>query len=147
MLMKRHPTLIPISREHHQVLLLAQLLKKDAPPYRDLPGDREGKIKYAEAQYHQLLHAHLQRDCNRIYPFLRQWPALHDTLDDLETRSTWLSLAFEKLDIATEEDVLDELGHALERYVRIKERQLFETAQQELEENDMQALKAYLQAH
>ena len=44
--MKRHRSLIPLSRDHHRGLLLAQLLKKDAPEYKGLPTDATGKYNY-----------------------------------------------------------------------------------------------------
>jgi hypothetical protein len=35
--MKRHEALIPLSRDHHGTLILARLLRSDAPPYKGLP--------------------------------------------------------------------------------------------------------------
>jgi hypothetical protein len=45
--MKRHLSLQPLSREHHEALLLAQLLKKNAPAYKGLPLNEHEKIAYA----------------------------------------------------------------------------------------------------
>ena len=45
--MKREEALAPLSREHHSTLILAQLLKKDAPVYHQLPAEPWDKAKYA----------------------------------------------------------------------------------------------------
>ena len=45
--MKRHEALAPLSRDHHEALILSQLLKKDSPAYKGLPVTVEGKVNYA----------------------------------------------------------------------------------------------------
>ena len=42
--MKRHPTLAHLSREHQGALILAKLLQEDAPDYKGLPTDKNGKL-------------------------------------------------------------------------------------------------------
>ena len=42
--MKRHKALIPLSHDHHLLLLLAQLIKKNAPDYKGLPKDLKEKL-------------------------------------------------------------------------------------------------------
>jgi len=138
--MKRHPILIPISREHHQVLLLAQLLKKDAPPYRGLPVDRPGKIDYAAKRYHELLASHLRRDTDKLYPYLLHWPALEELLSELNKKAERIRQSFDELDQSFSIEQMDSLGHLLENYVRVKERVLFQSVQQSLSEAEMLAL-------
>ena len=41
--MIRHSSIVSLSREHHGALILARLLQKDAPPYKNLPKDLKGK--------------------------------------------------------------------------------------------------------
>ena len=53
--MKRHESLAPLSREHHEGLILAQLLKKGAPAYRGLPTDLAGKLSYAREMFERIL--------------------------------------------------------------------------------------------
>lgn len=144
--MKRHPVLIPISREHHQVLLLAQLLKKDAPAYRGLPSTREGKIHYASQLYQSLLKAHLWRDRQVLFPYLASYEDLAELSNALIASNSALTNHLEKLsDIASEEE-LDTIGRKLESYVRIKERQLFEQAQQVLNDAEFADLQSRLEA-
>ena len=42
--MKRHSSLVPYSQDHHKILVLAQVLKKDVPDYKGMPTDLKGKI-------------------------------------------------------------------------------------------------------
>lgn len=145
--MKRHPILIPISREHHQVLLLAQLLKKDAPLYRGLPDTLDGKLEYARTKYQELLLLHLKRDQESLYPYLRQWPELSDLLEELMAQSHWMTRTFEMLDKSATAEKLDQIGHSLEQYVRTKERKLFQTAQELLDETEMLTLGKEISRH
>lgn len=145
--MKRHPTLIPISREHHQVLLLAQLLKKDAPLYRGLPDTLDGKLEYALTKYQDLLLLHLKRDQESLYPYLSQWPELSDLLEELMAKSHWMIRVFEMLDKSVTAEELDQIGHTLEHYVRTKERKLFQTVQELLDETEMLMLGKEISRH
>ena len=56
--MKRHKALIPLSHDHHHGLLLPQLIKKNAPDYKGLPKDLEGKINYTLETYNSSLKNH-----------------------------------------------------------------------------------------
>ncbi|MFP4090230.1 MAG: hypothetical protein ACLFUB_18205 [Cyclobacteriaceae bacterium] len=145
--MKRHPILIPISREHHQMLLLAQLLKKDAPPYQALPQDPIGKKKYALDLFNSLIFAHLQKDSSILYPFLSSSHSdLLPLTDELSQQASQLCATFQSLESA-ENDLpgqLDTLGRSLEAYVRKKERQLFELAQWLLDERSFEFLNKKL---
>ena len=58
--MRRHPCLIALSHDHHRGLLLAQLTKKDAPPYKTLPQTTEGKIEYAMNAWTNELEKHFR---------------------------------------------------------------------------------------
>ena len=58
--MKRHPALIPLSREHHGALILARLLQKDASVYKGLPTDIQGKAEYAYKFYQEELVKHFE---------------------------------------------------------------------------------------
>jgi hypothetical protein len=60
--MKRHPSLAHLSREHHGALILARLLQKNAPAYKDLPVDTEGKATYALKFYKEELVRHFEEE-------------------------------------------------------------------------------------
>lgn len=46
---KRHKTLIPLSKSHHQVLMLAQILRSDVPSFKGMPDSLREKIDYMKA--------------------------------------------------------------------------------------------------
>ena len=58
--MKRHTALIPLSQDHHHGLLLAQLIKKNAPEYKGLPKDLIGKMNYTNDIYNTELEHHFE---------------------------------------------------------------------------------------
>src|SRR3954447_26755868 len=60
--MKRHQSLIPLSRDHHAALLLARLLQIGAPAYKGLPSDAEGKLAYAFQFYENELISHFNKE-------------------------------------------------------------------------------------
>ena len=60
--MKRHEALAPLSREHHNTLMLAQLLKKDAPVYKGLPANVKDKAVYALQQFEEMIKDHFQQE-------------------------------------------------------------------------------------
>ncbi|UKJ07855.1 hypothetical protein [Solitalea lacus] len=45
--LRRHPSLVPISQMHHDVLLLAQLLSPKMPIYKGLPQSKAERKDYA----------------------------------------------------------------------------------------------------
>lgn len=141
--LKRDPRLQPISREHHHLLVLAQLLKRGAPAYPTLPTDAPGKRAYALQEFHRRIVPLWKVEEQVLYPALK---GVNPVLDQ------WtLFLAGENRRISnlllnlpphlqtdgqppTEEDeplvaALDFLGNELERHVRVKERQFFEEVQ------------------
>ena len=60
--MKRHEALAPLSREHHSALILAQLLKKDAPAYKGLPTALNEKAAYALHMFITTLQLHFTNE-------------------------------------------------------------------------------------
>ena len=60
--MKRHEALAPLSREHHSALILAQLLKKDAPAYKGLPTALNEKTAYALQMFTATLQLHFTNE-------------------------------------------------------------------------------------
>ena len=60
--MKRHDALAPLSREHHSALLLAQLLKKEAPAYKGMPTALNEKAAYALNIFTTKLQMHFKKE-------------------------------------------------------------------------------------
>ena len=60
--MKRHESLAPLSREHHGALILAQLIKRNAPEYKGLPTTIIEKAAYAIQFYKTDLTKHFKKE-------------------------------------------------------------------------------------
>lgn len=124
--MKRHPSLVPLSREHHNALLLAQLLKISTPDYKGLPTTIEEKAKYASELYKNVLINHfkaeekllkLASNCNEELTIISK------EIFNEHVQLTDLFMLLEKENVT--EKLLDQLGTMLEMHIRKEERVLF----------------------
>jgi len=129
--MKRHEAIAPLSRDHHGSLILAQLLKKDAPVYKGLPQKSGEKIAYAQQQFE----AHIKKHFLQEEMILNKLAGLHNEIDDLgvtikqeHAQLTGLFLSLDKTNPSTE--AMDLLAKKLETHIRREERVLFPLLQQ-----------------
>lgn len=143
--MKRIEALAPLSREHHDSLILAQLLKKGAPAYKDMPADEEGKISYARQQFEREIKTHFEKeelmldkvkDCNE---------AISRLADEIRNEHKELAALFLSLDSEMNRvERMDELGRVLEDHIRKEERVLFPLLQQHCSADLLQEIHAAL---
>ncbi len=136
--MKRHEALAPLSREHHDGLILAQLLKKNAPPYRGLPTDLPGKLGYAREVFCDILDKHFIQEEKVLHAISGKHQAIDEMTKEIIAEHNDLRKMFKKLGMygRLEED-LDALGHALEAHIRKEERELFPLIQEHASIADM----------
>ncbi len=139
--MKRHEALIPLSREHHEALILAQLLKLTAPDYAGLPTDTNEKSAYALDMFNKNLLPHFKSE-EKILSAVRDiHPDIARLTDEIFAEHEELILKFGSLNpgaVVAEE--LDVLGQALEAHIRKEERILFPMIQQFCPEEILQKL-------
>ncbi len=138
--MKRDPRLARLSEEHHHGLVFALRIKQEVP---------QGSEADVANLYAQLLrfwtrgllpHFHTEEECllARLIrhrplgdPQVRQLQAEHLTMAGLVARMKDCSTLTER------REALMEFGATLERHIRWEERELFETAQHELTEQEL----------
>ena len=126
-------------------MLLAQLLKKDAPVYKGMPVDLEGKSEYAKEAWEGLLKAHIELEERVLFPAIsKMTSSLSDLLNELGQEHKQMTYLFENLNPTIE--ALDKLGKLIEQHVRKEERVLFQRAQELLTEQDLDQLKTLLSA-
>ncbi|AFN74871.1 Hemerythrin HHE cation binding domain protein [Melioribacter roseus P3M-2] len=144
--MKRHPSLVELSKEHHDGLILAQILKKDAPAYRDLPSDREGKRKYALQFYREDLVKHFYKEEKILLPFCSGIsPELDKLFQRMLEEHKRLEKLFDKLKNESDyENAMHEIGKLLDDHIRMEERELFESVQKHLDEEKLSLLSQKL---
>jgi len=129
--MKRHPSLIALSHDHHHGLMLAQLIKKGAPQYEGLPKDIKGKIEHVKKSWDNELKLHFENEEKILFPAVKGKDKELDTLiAEILDEHVKIKLLVESLDESKNiEDTLDELGIALEQHIRKEERQVFQKIQ------------------
>ena len=129
--LKRDPALVPLSREHHKGLILAQLLKADVPDYKGLPSDVPGKVAYAKAEYEQRLKAHFEREEEWLVPIsLQAGGILTEMAQRISEEHQEIRTAIANLHEASAPETLDALGRKLEQHIRFEERGWFRALQE-----------------
>ena len=141
--MKRHPALIPLSQDHHHGLLLAQLLKRNAPEYHGLPKDLPGKMNFAKDMFHKELDHHFGDEEEFVFPYLKGKDIDLDNLISVILNEH--IILKEKILTLNENpnliDQLDEIGIILSEHIRKEERDLFEKAQMILNEDELKLIE------
>ncbi len=127
------------------MLILAQLLKANAPAYRGLPTDPEGKRTYAIQHFQEFIQAHFIREEQQLLPAIEFKNELLSALaQQMRREHARLIEQFASLLSHAESDLeaaLDQLGHELETHIRQEEREWFMQIQEELSESELQELK------
>lgn len=129
--MKRHEALIPLSRDHHATLILARLLRSDAPAYKGLPIDLNGKAEYAIKHYREELIEHFEQE-EKMIPVLEGVNSTLDSLlESMKAEHRELHSLFNSIKMNQElSSQLDKLGRALESHVRKEDREIFPLIQE-----------------
>ena len=124
---KRHKALQPLSREHHQGLILAQILKKGAPQYKGMPATIEGKKEYALLLYNSELIGHFKNEEEILFPLVKGKNSEVNKLTEeiINEHRQIKQLIIEVQSTNELERKLDELGRLLENHIRKEERELF----------------------
>ena len=124
--MKRHEAIAPLSRDHHTSLILAQLLKKNAPAYKGLPDTIAEKATYAQELFQDSIQKHFEQE-EAMLDLVKHCDAeLTSITKEIKTEHKDLTVLFHSLERATDlTGTLDTLGIALEKHIRKEERILF----------------------
>lgn len=124
--MKRHESLAPLSREHHQSLILAQILKKDAPVYKGLPEKPGDKAEYAYNMFLNSIEPHFRKEESALAKVKDCHIEIQKLTDEIIYEHTQLTKGFRSLAKSVKlADDMDSLGKALEKHIRKEERVLF----------------------
>ncbi len=129
--MKRHKSIIALSHDHHHGLMLAQLIKKDAPEYKGLPTDLIGKVNHVKESWENELKLHFENEENILFPFAKgKDKEIDNLIDEILDEHKLIETLVKSLDTTTDiESTLDQLGKALESHIRKEERELFQKIQ------------------
>ena len=143
--MKRHHALAHLSREHHGALILARLLQRNAPAYRGLPTDTEGKISYALHSYNTDLIKHFEAE-EKVFNLVAGRHAGLDSMASIIIKEHLLLhqlfTALNNQPVSTKQ--LDDLGKLLEMHIRKEERELFPLIEESCSNDIMLAIDRLL---
>ncbi len=124
--MKRHEAIAPLSRDHHTSLILAQLLKKNAPVYKGLPETDTEKVTYAQELFQNSIQKHFEQEEAMLDLVADGDVELIAITKEIKTEHKELTVLFHSLKTATDlTGTLDTLGITLENHIRKEERILF----------------------
>lgn len=145
--MKRHNSIADLSRDHQKGLMLAQLLKKDAPHYKGLPADMNGKMKYALQTFQNDLIQHFKDEENILFPAAKGKSIQADKLiDELIEDHKFFYEKFPALhNCANLIDEMDSIGRKLEAHIRNEERILFNLIQELLNEEELEIIRTEIE--
>ena len=135
--MKRHPSLIPLSHDHHDTLVVAQGLIRGrlTAPRSDWPADRRAQADRLAAFFESTLQPHFAAEEAVVFPLAERWlPGHADLLNAL--RKDHADLRAEVLAPARafrrgSRGAPAALGARLEAHVHSEERVLFQALQKE----------------
>jgi hemerythrin-like domain-containing protein len=143
---KRHPSLVPLSREHHLALLLAFRLRQGLPRTQkptDSPSEQaEDTVQF----FHNNLARHFQTEEEALFPLIRSLlPQAESLLNTLIAEHAAMRTQVEALEQAAYEaetlaTQLKAFGDTLERHVRCEERELFPLFEANLPEDKAEQL-------
>lgn len=144
--MERHSALHSLSHDHHHGLILAQLIKKGSPRYKNLPIATEGKKDYSIKFYKDKLIKHFEDEEKILFPVVNgKDDEIDNLIEEIITEHKKIKQLVNLLD--SDEDVentLDELGRILESHIRKEERNLFIKIQAILTKDELTALEKQL---
>lgn len=131
--LKRHPSLQPVSRAHHQVLLLGWKIRTGLN--KDVPKQR---IRlYVEWFYNQYLEAHMKLEEKYLFPFIGlDHPYIVKAMEQHEELSSLL--------MHDSPDMLSKFEKRLVEHVRFEERVIFEEIQKKTGEESLLEINKFL---
>lgn len=142
--MKRHPGLVPLSREHHDGLLLATRLQQgSAALLRLWSHDAAWQAEFVTRFFDDHLAAHFATEEETLFPLAADVPALAPTVAELTAEHAELRALAERLRRAAgaeRDEALVRFGSILERHIRTEERVLFPGCEDNLAPADLERI-------
>jgi hemerythrin-like domain-containing protein len=143
--MKRDEAIAPLSRDHHSTLILAQLLKRNAPVYTGLPTTVADKVTYAQEQFTRSIQHHFEQEELMLDLTEGCHPEIDALAGEIKNEHRQLTALFNAVATADHpEQTMDTLANALQEHIRKEERVLFPLLQQHCTESLLQQVHKLL---
>jgi hemerythrin-like domain-containing protein len=142
--MKRHPALIPLSRDHHDGLVQAVRLRRAAAD-----GDASARLSAAREFvefFRNEERVHLRGEEDELFPlFLRYVQSQPAPLREARVHHMQLEGFARNLEIAVaagivDREALDAAGELLDAHIRLEERQLFPLIEELVPDDELRSL-------
>lgn len=134
--MRRHDSLIKLSKDHHNALIAAQVIKQNSPQYRGMPVDADGKKKYILKFWVDELVPHFSAEEKILIPAITSFNSNTDKLSQrvLDEHMMLVQIILELENDTDVERTLNNFGTALENHIRFEEREWFVQIQETIPE-------------
>ena len=139
----RHSTLQPLSRQHHQGLIVSLLLEKGLKKNASLKEMRDFILQFWEDELRQ----HFEKEDLLFLPLADTYPQLIEHLTQLKNEHQEIRMLIQKLnnEIRSEQlETITSFSNNLEKHIRFEERQLFNIIQETLPENELNNFESEL---
>lgn len=147
--MKRHPSLHPLSRDHHHALVQARNLGLAAAS--NDPGNVQQAAERFAGFWESDLQAHFSQEEQIVLPLLaRAAPDSNEIRETLNQHAEITRLVAELSDKlarreALEANLLDALGDSLRRHIRFEENELFPAVEASAPEEELSRMNEQLE--
>ena len=137
---KRHASLIQLSRDHHDGLMLALRLRQGKRALlRDWSHDLRWQATYVQQFYRSHLLPHFEAEEKALFPVMKKYARESvDTIETLLKQHEEMKTRVERIGTTSEatlEEALKSFGELLERHIRIEEDELFPTFEKSVPTN------------
>jgi len=151
--MKRHPSLVPLSWEHHDALVLAQglMLGRFKAPRSNWPTDHRLQVDRVSEFFQETFLVHFDAEEKCLFPMVTErMPDKAALIDELLRDHDVLRGLVSELSAgcSNELDVrLPALGRLMKAHIRKEERVLFQAVQSDLDPTEIEAIGTSLTTH
>ena len=150
--MKRHKSLIPLSHDHHDGLVVAQglILGRSKAPRSTWPTDRGQQVDRVLDFFETALRGHFEAEEEHLFPIVeRQLRNGVDLVRQLREEHDEMRARIRELHrdpVSDLEDRLPAFGERLKAHIKKEEQILFERMQAELDSSTLAAIGAALRS-
>ena len=139
--MERHEALVPLSRQHHRLLLLAQVLRKDVPVYKDMIDNPGAIAQLVGDEWVGYIKQLLLTERKVVLPAAGSHHQLAEIAAQLAQEQEALISFFEQTKHQeANREVQHRLGIQIQHYVRRLEREFLQELQDALSHKELEQL-------
>jgi hemerythrin-like domain-containing protein len=141
--MKRHKSLIPLSKFHRKVLTVSLMVKRNSPPIKGYPTEPLEKAAFVQDFYYHHLRHHFRVESDELFGTV--WGKddnLNNIIHEIQGQRKTITRLIDQLSAGGDlETKLDIIGAALEAHIRKEEYQFFPAIQEVMTEDELREIQ------